>query len=63
MAAVGAYLRVRALAKLRACIQDLQLTYFQRHKFSSYNIHCKATLFPAFGRERGGFSVAKGLLF
>ncbi|TPG56800.1 hypothetical protein EAH77_22260 [Ewingella americana] len=56
VAAVGAYLRVRALAKLRACTQNFQQSYFQRYQFSSYNIHYKATLFRAFGPGRGGFS-------
>lgn len=59
LAVAGAYLRVRALAKLRACIQFFQQTYFQQYEFPSYNIHYKATLFPAFGRGRGGFLVGK----
>lgn len=62
LAAAGAYLRVRALAKLRACIQFFQRTYLQRRWFSSYNIHCKATLFPACGRGRGGFLVGKAVI-
>jgi len=29
---------------------------------SSYNIHLKATLFPAFARGRGGFLVGKAVI-